>query len=256
MKKINISSWCKMAKSYAIKNSPHICTGAGIALSIGAVASAIWATIKAKEQVDILKKDDESDNLKKTTVAKAIWFYYIPTVVTEGFAIAFFIGAKHVNDKRNAALAAAYSLSTTALKEYKDKVVETIGEKKERSIRDEVVKDKIDKNQPTNGVIITNSGETLFYDTLSDRYFVSDVNTIRKAINKLNFEMFSENYISLNEFYYEIGLKGIPVGDDLGWRIENGYLDVRFIGHMTSDEKACLAFEFNNPPEYGYKQLY
>lgn len=48
--------------------------------------------------------------------------------------------------KRTAALATAYKLSETALTEYKEKVVETIGEKKEQLVRDKIDKDHIDKD--------------------------------------------------------------------------------------------------------------
>ena len=51
-----------------------------------------------------------------------------------------------MNRKRNAALAAAYTLTKSTLHDYSSKVVETIGEKKERSIRDSINKEKLDKN--------------------------------------------------------------------------------------------------------------
>ena len=36
-------------------------------------------------------------------------------------------------------------------------------------------------------------------------------------------------YISLNDFYYEIGLDNIKLGDELGWNIDDGYIDLSLI---------------------------
>lgn len=251
MKHLDISSVFKSIGKTVSKNKSQICIATGIALSISSTAWAIWGTLKAKKKVDA----EEADT--KTEIVKAVWFYYIPAVVTEVFGIGFFIGANMLNEKENAALVAAYSLTSTAFKEYKDKVSETFGEKKEESIRDSIIKDKVE-NSPLSSseVYIASSGDTLFYDVLSDRYFTSNVNTIRKAINKINRDMLSENYMSLNELYYELGLNGVKVGEDLGWRIEDGYIDIRFSGQVTEDEKPCLALEFNIAPQYGFQQLY
>lgn len=56
------------------------------------------------------------------------------------------IGASSVNLRRNAALATAYTLSESALKEYREKVVETIGEKKEQAVQDAVAKERTSKS--------------------------------------------------------------------------------------------------------------
>lgn len=252
MKHLDISSMLKSIGKTVLRNKSQICIATGIGLSISSTAWAIWGTLKAKKKVD----EEEPDT--KAEILKAVWFYYIPAIVTEAFGIGFFIGANKFNEKENAALAAAYSLASTAFKEYKDKVTETLGDKKEESIRDSIIKDKVENSPPSSSeVYIASSGDTLFYDVLSDRYFTSNVNTIRRAVNKINRDMLSENCMSLNELYYELGLNGVKtIGEDLGWRIEDGYVDVRFSGQITEDEKACLALEFNIPPKYGFRDLY
>lgn len=123
------------------------------------------------------------------------------------------IGASSTNLRRNAALATAYTLSESTLKEYQEKVVETIGEKKEQSIRDSVSKDKMVKN-PVREVILTESGgNTICYDVLSGRYFKSDRDKITRVMNELNRQMRDEMYVTLNDFYYELGLDGTKMGD-------------------------------------------
>lgn len=249
MKYFDISSMIKTIGGHISKNKSNICRGTGIALCVAATGSAIWATIKAMKKVD-------GEDLTKAEKFKAVWYYYIPAVTTEAFGIAFIIGASKLDEKQHAALAAAYSLTTTAFKEYKEKVIETIGEKKEESIRDEVIRDKVDRTS-SKEVYVTSTGDTLFYEPISDSLFVSNVNAVRKALNIFNRDMLSEDRKSFNELAYGFGLNGLKdVGDNLGWRIEDGYIDIRFIGHVTEDERPCLALEYNIAPTYGFDKLY
>lgn len=249
MKSLDISSILKTVGGHISKNKSNICRGTGIALCVAATGSAIWATIKAMKKVD-------GEDLTKAEKFKAVWYYYIPAVTTEAFGIAFIIGASKLDEKQHAALAAAYSLTTTAFKEYKEKVIETIGEKKEENIRDEVIRDKVD-HSTSKEVYIANDGDTLFYEPTSDSLFISNVNAVRKAVNIFNRDMLSENCKSFNELAYEFGLNGLKdVGDNVGWNINDGYIDIRFVGHVTKDERPCLALEYNIPPTYGFDKLY
>ena len=121
------------------------------------------------------KKDElDTDRLEPKDIIKTAWPCYIPAAVVGSISVFCLIGASSTNLRRNAALATAYTLSESTLKEYQEKVVETIGEKKEQSIRDSVSKDKMVKN-PVREVILTESGgNTICYDVLSGRYFKSD----------------------------------------------------------------------------------
>lgn len=164
------------------------------------------------------------------------------------------IGANSVNLRRNAALATAYTLSESALKEYQEKVIETIGEKKEQAIQDAVAKDRIEKNPvSTKEVIITEKGDTLCLDYPSGRYFKSDREKINKAVNELNRRMRDEMYISLNEFYYEIGLSGIGIGEELGWNIDQGYIEPSFSCQLAEDGTPCLVISYLVGPRYDFR---
>lgn len=239
-------------------HSPEILTGIGIAGMITTTVLAVKATPKAlkikEEWGESCCRDHEK--LPLIEVVKHCWKPYVPAAVTGTVSIACLIGASSINARRNTALAAAYKLSETALTEYREKVVETIGERKEETIRDAIAKDKIEKNPvEKRDVIITGKGKTLCYDPLSDRYFESDIDKIKRAANELNSRMFDEMYISLNEFYSEIGLREIGIGSDVGWNINNGdKVDLYFSAQLTEDETPCLVIEFNIPPKYDYKR--
>ena len=107
---------------------------------------ALKATPKALELINEKKQEYDVDKLKALDVVKTTWKCYVPATVTGSLSIACLIGASSVNFRRNAALATAYRLSETALSEYREKVVETIGEKKEQNIRESVAKEQIKKN--------------------------------------------------------------------------------------------------------------
>lgn len=263
MAKINFSKVFKGMKTVMSEHSPEILTGIGIAGMITTTILAVKATPEAMELLDRAKhkkvETGNESNLTAVETVKAAWKPYVPAVIIGVAATACLIGSTTVSVKRNAALATAYQLSTTALSEYKEKVIETIGEKKERVIHDEMAKDKVEQNpvKPAE-VIITGSGKTLCLDATSGRYFQSDRNRIDKEINKLNQRMTGgmEMCISLNEFYDAIGLPQLPMGESLGWRADKGLIDVHYGAVLTTEDEPCMVIEHLVPPEYGFNKLY
>ena len=240
MNKQTISNALKGAEKALKKHSPEILTGIGIAGMIATTISAVKATPKALRLIDE-KEIKENKRLTTAEVVLTTWKCYIPSAVTGALSVACLIGASAVSLKRNAALATAYTISETALKDYREKAVEVVGEKKEQAIRDAIAKDKLTGNPVDDKqIVMTGSGDTLCYDVLSGRYFRSDIEKIRKAINDLNRDMLSEQYVSLNDLYYAIGLPDIKLGNDLGWNIDKGYLEVQFGSHLAANGTPCL----------------
>ena len=236
MNKSNLSKIVKGIRTSISKHSPEILTGIGIAGMITTTIMAVRATPKALILIEEKKEEIDVDKLTPIELIKTTWTCYIPAAITGGLSIICLIGASSVNARRNAALATAYTLSESALKEYQEKVIETIGEKKEQSVRDSIAKDRIKRDPVTSKeVIITERGNTLCYDVISGRYFKSDIDKLKKVENELNRRMRDEMYISLNEFYYEIGLKPIGIGDDLGWNIDHGYIELNFSSQLHLD---------------------
>lgn len=254
MEKINLSLIVGNLKKRLIKHSPEILTGIGIAGMIGTVIMAVKATPKALSDIDDemeyqLQNNDERhpDDYRLTTKQIIIisWKYYVPTAITGILSIGCIISGSIINHKRGVAWATACALSEAALKEYKDKVIETIGEKKEQNIRDEIAKERISKKPVDSaGIIITNNGDTLCYDHHSGRYFKSNIEKLKKSMNELNRRMLSENYISLNDFYYEVGLDNTKLGDDLGWRVDDGLIDLYFSSQLTEDGTPCIVIDY------------
>lgn len=260
MSKANLATFLKSAKTTLAKHSPQILTGLGIAGMVTTTVLAVRATPKAIELIEDRKRelyplDDEGElSLPVMETVKAAWKPYIPAAVTGVVSIACLIGANSVSTRRTAALAAAYQLSESALSEYREKVVETIGEKKEQVVREKVAEEKIKKNPVSkNEVVITEKGNTLCFDPLSSRYFKSDLELIRRAQNNINAQLLNGigGSATLNDFYDEIGLKHTDMGQNVGWNAEYR-IDIDITSHIADDGTPCIVVDHYNPPKYNF----
>lgn len=237
------------------QHSPELLTGLGIAGMVTAIAMAVNATPKAMAIVEEREVEEERTLTKKEVVCET-WKCYIPTAVVSISSVACIVGASAVNKRRNAALAAAYALSESTLTQYRDKVVQVVGEKKERAVRDAVAQEQVE-NKPVQEqkVIVTGHGETLCFDPISGRYFKSDAEFLRKVANDLNRRMRDEMCISLNDLYSELNLEETRIsGEMLGWNIDKGYIEFVFSSHLTQNNTPCLVLDYAVPPKYGFDQ--
>ena len=257
MSKLNMAELFKNVKMTASKHSPEILTGLGIAGMITTTVLAVRATPKALELIEDRKDELDiypTEKLPPVETVKATWKCYIPAAITGVTSIACLVGASSVNVRRNAALTAAYNLSATALSEYKEKVIETVGEKKEQIIRDKVAEERINK-EPVNqsAIIVSGNGNTRCFDTITKRRFVSDIETIKRIVNELNRRMINgEDYISLNDFYYELGLDGSSVGYELGWNVTTGLIELDFSAQLDTDGVPCIVIDYSVVPKRGF----
>lgn len=252
MKKIDVSKIAAGAQAFMSKHSPEILVGMGVAGAITSAVLSAKATVKAVRLVDAAEVE-KGEPLTKKEVVKTCWKCYIPTAVTTIASTACVIGASTVHTKRNAALATAYQLSESALAKYSEKVIETIGEKKEESIRANINKDKLEQHPVEHAnVIITGKGDTLCCDLLFGKYFESDIDKIKRAVAEINYALIRDGYASLNDFYDELGLDHIAVGDDLGWGVDIGKLEVDFGSQIASDGRPCITLEYSVAPRYGF----
>ena len=236
-----------------IKKSPEILIIMGVGGIISTTILGIKATPKAIRLIEEKKKELGVEELTKIDTVKTTWRCYIYTAVSGLATIGCVVGANSIHLRRRVALATAYTISESALKEYRSKVVDTIGEKKEQLVRDAISKEKIENNPVSNNeVIMTRNGDTLCYDPVFEKYFRSDINTIKKAIIEVNMLMINNQYVSVNEFYYELGLKPVSRGEDLGWSIYDGTVDIRFSSHISDDDTPCIVLDYTIAPKYDY----
>lgn len=143
---MNLKSVTKMVGRTLNKNASKILLGFGIAGAFTAVGFAVEATPKAMVLLDEKKKELGVEKLDTKTILKTAAPVYIPTAISLGLSAACTIGAVNMKDRQNAALAAACTLSETALKTYQQKVIETVGQDKEQEIRQAISLDKMTKS--------------------------------------------------------------------------------------------------------------
>lgn len=241
------------------EHSPEILIGIGIAGMVTGTVLAVRSTPKAIELLEKRKKKLDSEKIPVGDIVKTTWKCYIPTIVVTSLSIACIIFADRQHVKRTVALSTACSLSETAFQTYKAKVIETIGEKKEKSIRDDIAKDEICRNPVGKKEIIVVSnatGDTLCFDTISARYFKSDIEKIRKIEAQLNRDLYSDMFVSLNDFYYALGLSPSSIGDDIGWNVDNGPINLEFSSQLSENDVPCLVINSNLSPRFDYRELH
>lgn len=141
------------------------------------------------------------------------------------------------------------------MSEYKETIVEELGEEKAKDIREKVAQKKIDNTaQPKSEVVIVgDSNKVWFFEPISTSYFQSEVETIKRAINDLNYRMISgmEEYVTLKEFYNEIGVKYTEYTPDLGWNLySEGKIEVEMVATKMENGNPCLMLDYEVPPRY------
>ena len=257
MKKPDFKAIARNIRVTLDKNSPQILMGVGIAGMITTTVLAVKATPKALQLIEEKKRELETDELSVVDTVKTTWKCYAPAVATGTLSTICLIGSNSVSTRRTAAIATAYKISETALEEYRAKVVETIGEKKEQIIKDKVAEEQIKKNPISkNEVIITEKGNTLCYDAWSGRYFKSDIEKIKKVQNDMNYRLINDMYVSLNEFYSALGLHHVDMGYELGWNLDrDGKLELDYSANIGEDGTPCIVISYNVAPQYDFSRL-
>ena len=266
MKSCKLISFLEKAEGFTKKNSPAILTGAAIVGVLSTAYSAYKAGLRADKILEIYRadmkdchpKDKEAKRAVVGETAKKLIPVVAPPVIMGAATISCIVGSHSVSSRRIAALSAAYSLSESTVKNLNSKMEEILGERKTRAIKDAVMKDKLHadtekdrKALSDNNFVIPGDGTVLCKDLYSGRLFYSSAEKIKQAIAKCSYDIISDMWISLNDFYCEIDspqLGPIPMGDDLGWNIddtEGGKLPITLTALLTDDNKPCLCVDYD-----------
>lgn len=254
----NVIRVMHQAKFVLNENSSTILTGVGV---VGTTATAILSGQASFKAAKILEKAriDQQDydsiagpDLKRSTKVLLVWRLYLPAFGTGVTTVAAIVVANRIDSKRIAALVVASGISERALQEYKSKVIEKLGEKQDTKIRDEIAQDRVSmKPVPAGEVIIAGNGDVLCFDMLTGRYFMSTVEDIKRAENKVNYQIMNYLDASLSEFYDELGLPATTFTDQVGWQA-NQRVEVKLSTVMSPDNRPCIAIDFATPPNSAY----
>ena len=272
------------------QKSLAILTGIGIGSFVGCAILAVKATPKAIQLMDLKAQEKYGEFLEPTTppseyetyeewldiedltvvpprvyfnvltpveVVKSTWKVYIPAVGLGVVGIVCLIGAAKVSSARNAAFAGAASIAEKALYEYQQKVIDILGEDQANEIRDELAKDRVVKIDAAdisgnNETVCSRPGGSWIYDPITDRKWKSDLETVRAAMNDFNHDLIGGVYGTLNDWYYCLGVKGVSIGDDLGW-CSDKLLDIRFAAMVLDNGEPAIVLDYETLPNSRYK---
>lgn len=247
-------------KRFISANLPAILTSMAVTGVVSTTVVAVRATPAAMIDIwdaeqDVVPEDERTPLKRSMDRVRVAWPHYVPAVLVGGVTIAAILSAQNINTKRQTAVVGLYSLTAKAYQEYREKVFEQIGKNKERAIRDDIAKDRIEANPPSsNQIFVTGRGKSLCYDSLSGRYFESDIEAVRKAVNDINHTCLNDMYAELNDFYRAIGLPITAHGAEIGFRYDH-LLKIEFSAHLTEDDVPCVSLDYMTKPIYGYHKI-
>lgn len=228
-------------------NSPQILAGLGIA---GVITTGYLAAKAAHKATKILEAESPDLTLKEK--AKKVWLIYIPPVASGAVTIGCILGSSKANSNRTAAAITAYSLSEKAFTEYREKVIEQISANKDQKIRDAIAQDHVSATPMPEGMaqksaelVVLGKGHVRCFEMYTGRYFLSDMEALRRAENEINAKIMRENYVTLDEFYDLVDLKHTSYSGNIGWNFDR-ILTLRFSTVLAEDGEPCLAFEYSH----------
>lgn len=244
-----------VAKTFK-SNAPEILTAVGVTGVVTTSYLTAKAAVKAAKLLDQemanvvngaqlrppLWTVDKKERVKHDV--KVTWKCYIPPVVSGAVTIACIIGSQKSSSRRTAVAVTAYSLTEKAFSEYREKVVEQLGDTKEQKIRDEIAQEHVTNNPPRD-IIIVGEGNVLCREEHTGRYFRSDIETLRRAENDVNsMALNGLSKVSLDDLYDLIGLPHTSKSDLEGWDFEKN-MHLQFSTTLTPNGEPCLVFEYN-----------
>lgn len=274
--KINFKGLVNVITSFAKVHSPELLVGLGIAGMGTSTVLAVKATSKAVKKIDVAIEEENERlideavanqqehyspivKLNRVDAVKLCWKDYAPAAVTGVASVICIVGGTRINLRRNAALVTAVKLSEMTIKDlqqYKSKVIETIGEEKNDEIEAKVNKDVVEQASINmDSSIISGNGPVLCFDKIGGQWFKSDKETIKSVINRLNHTMNDDMYVSLNDFYDEMGMDHTVAGEQLGWNRDQGLIEPKFSSHLLSNGVPVMVFTTRIEPRVDYSKL-
>lgn len=237
----------------AQKNAPQILFAGGIVGSITSTVLACKATLKLEEIVDeaqenldkrrafvgqvetrsgetYSEKHLQADTLRIYIVTAAkISKEYAPALVVGGLAIAALTKSHNIQAERIAGLSAAYSALDKAYRRYRERVVEELGEEKDREFRygKEVQEVKhTDEDGKTKKKKVTHfseDGPSMYARIFNERNrnFVNNnpnnIAFIRGIQAQCNYQLQTRGHVFLNDVYDALGMERSQAGAVVGW---------------------------------------
>ena len=217
-----------------IRDHDTVLMTAGVIVGVAGTAYLTHkATVKAYGVIEEAEYTSAMPLTRKEK-AKLVWKIYIPPFAAAVATISLAVGNQIVNMRKYNSAIEAYLLAKSAKDELEEKTREVVGKNKVEKIKDEIVKDHIDMDPPTEeNVELTTYGETLCYDEYYRKYFKHDIAKIKEGFNAI-VERFNDNE---EITYYDI------------------FWDIYHISAPRDAENLSWTPKFNNRPQPTYRSV-
>lgn len=240
------------------KHSPEILIGTGVVALVGSTVLACKATLKAqdvidehKEKIETIKEASQYDNYDEADKGKDLAVTYAqtgfsfvklygPSVTLGVLGIGCILGAHHIMKQRNLAAIAAYKLLEQGFAEYRKRVVDELGETKDRQFRTGVREVEITEPAYVDENGVKHKAEKKKVEVIDPdhksvyaRYFDenckeftnrSDYNLMRIKAQEdyFNNMLRIRGHVFLNEVYDSLGIERSKAGQIVGWVLGAG----------------------------------
>ena len=169
-------------------------------------------------------------------------------------SIGCFLAAFKITNGRAAAISSAYAIGQRALDEYQHEVLNILTKDQKKELQHNLNEKALAQTEVPNDskLIIFGKGDILVFDELSGRYFLSDKETIRTAVNDFNQQIIWGSTQDLNDWYRILGLDDILIGEILGWNSDR-MMDISFESMVAPNGEPCLVLNYLILPSPNYR---
>lgn len=235
----------------AKRNSPTILFVGGVTAGIASTVFACRATLRVEEVMNEHKKhsidiktvqhvnyteQDQRHDITLLYVQTAMKFakLYGPSIVLGVASVTMLTKSHSILTKRNAGLAAAYTALSEGFSDYRKRVVDELGEDKDREFRfgsKEITEITEDKNGPKKRKrqTVDNGGGSIYSKLFGndnvnwDPHPEYNILFLRQVQNSLNDQLAAKGYLLLNDAYEQLGFKKTTAGSQVGWLWDRKY---------------------------------
>jgi hypothetical protein len=237
----------RLFRSNAKAHSPIIYTALAGVGTLATAYLASRASFKAARIIDAAEAEGYNQDpmtrfLERT---KLVWKCYVPTGISAISTIAFGIASNRIGAQKTIAAQSALALSNQAYIDYRNRVIDELGDHKDQAIRAGIAQEQVAKHpSPSQDILVTGPGNVLCHEEYTGRYFACDMETLRKSVNDINSKLLMHDYVTLTDWYYLIGLSPTSHSSQLGWRTPK-QMALNYSAVFADDGRPCISFSYN-----------
>lgn len=155
-------------------------------LAVLGITGLTWATIKGT--IKAVKLCEEKQVQGRKEMIRTVWRVYIPAAGFFILTTVSILSNAKINASKLALMTGLYAMKEADLNEFRNKVKQMVGPKKEQAIETEVEKDKIKRLPPPEekDIVKTGHGDQLFREWLTGQWFRASPDYIDLIQEKIN----------------------------------------------------------------------